>query len=837
MQALPPLPIDPLLPDICAALNREVRCILMAPPGAGKTTRVPLALLDEPWMRGKKLLVLEPRRLAARSACRQMAGLLGEKVGQTVGYRVRLENRTSQATRIEVVTEGILTRLIQTDPELSGIGCILFDEFHERSLQGDLGLALALDCQEGFREDLRLVVMSATLNPDPLVRLLGPSVPVLESRGQSWPVQTLYVPPAPGQRLEEHVAAVIRQALSEQTGSLLVFLPGVGEIRRTAEWLGEPGADTEIRELYGDLPAEEQDAAIRPALPGRRKVVLATAIAESSLTIEGIGIVVDAGLSRSVRFDPGTGLSRLVTRRVSLAGAEQRRGRAGRTGPGVCYRLWHPGDEAGMQPYPRPEILEADMAPLCLELAEWGASSPASLHWLDEPPAEAVRHGTELLRDLGALDSRGRITPLGRAMVRLPLHPRLAHMVIEGARMGLGKQACLLAALAGERDPLHRDEVDVRLRLAALSGGREQGALRRLREMARQIAGLAGLRSAPTPHDASLPEAMQAGVLLALAYPDRIAGQRIPGSFRMKSGRGAVLPPEDPLASVPLLAIGELDGKSGNARIRQAAPLDRELLERLYPDAIKTEQSLVWDSGEEAVLARTRRTFGALVLDEKPLETPDGEQVRAAMLAGIRSLGPDSLPWTEPLLELRRRVAFMRALDGDEWPDLSDAALFGNLESWLAPFLDGITRRSQLGKLRLDRALALLLPHSLRNRLDREAPESLQVPSGSVVRLDYTDAVHDGVATGPTLAVKLQEVFGMTRTPKIAGDRIPVLLHLLSPAGRPLQITRDLEGFWKNGYPAVRAEMRGRYPKHPWPEDPLSARPTRHTKRQLDRLS
>ena len=836
--AMPPLPIDVLLPDIRSALARHTRCILEAPPGAGKTTRVPPALLDADWLNGKKILVLEPRRIAARNAARQMARLFGEEPGRTVGYRVRLESRVSDVTRIEVVTEGVLTRLLQDDPELSGVGCILFDEFHERNLQGDLGLALALDCQEGLREELRLLVMSATLNPGPLQRLLGSDVPVLCSEGRSWPVETRYLPPAPGQRVEEHTAVVIRQALAEHAGSLLVFLPGTGEIRRTAERLDGLGTDTEVRPLYGDLSPREQDAAIAPPPPGIRKVVLATAIAESSLTIEGVSIVIDAGLSRSVRFDPGTGLSRLVTRRVSLAGADQRRGRAGRTGPGVCYRLWHPGEEAGMQPQPRPEILEADMAPLCLELAAWGVASPASLRWLDEPPAEAVRQGTELLHRLDALDRQGRITPLGRAMVRLPLHPRLAHMVIRAARMGLGRPSCLLAALAGERDPLRRDDVDARLRLAALADHREQGALRRLRDSARQIARLAGIpMHAPPIPGSSVPEEDQAGVLLALAYPDRIAQMRAPGSFRLAGGRGAFLPAEDPLAATSLLAVGELGGESGNARIRQAAPLRRELLEELYADAIETVRDVRWNAREEIVVARSRRRFGALVLEERPLDPATEQGVAEAMLEGVRSLGLDALPWTESLIRLRQRTAFMRALDGEEWPDLSDAALLKELENWLGPFLAGITRRSQLRQIALEDAVSLLLPHALRRRLDREAPDTLTVPSGSAVRLNYSEAVSGGMTTGPTLAVKLQELFGMTRTPTVASGRVPVLIHLLSPAGRPLQITRDIEGFWKNGYPAVRAEMRGRYPKHPWPDDPLSAQPTRHTKRQTDRRS
>lgn len=839
------LPIEALLPDLLEALAGETRCILEAAPGAGKTTRVPLALLRAEWLGGKGILMLEPRRMAARNAARYMASLLGEKVGQTVGYRVRLDSRVSAVTRITVVTEGVLTRMLQDDPELQGIGCLIFDEFHERSLNADLGLALSLDCQQGLREDLRILVMSATLDSGPLLRLLqhdfSGTVPVLRSEGRVWPVETRYLPqPRADMPVEAWTADAVRRAFREEGGSILVFLPGTGEIRKVEALLQDLRSDAaRICPLYGDLPTEEQDAAIAPVQAPIRKIVLATSIAETSLTIEGVRVVVDTGLARTVRFDAGTGMSRLVTERVSLASAEQRRGRAGRTEPGVCYRLWHQGDEAGMAAHARPEILDADMAPLCLELSVWGISNPSSLQWLDEPPGESVNQAIPLLRSLEAIDAAGKVTARGRAMARLPLHPRLAHMVLAAKAFGLGKTAALLAAMAGERDPLRLRDADIRPRLALLERGHGSPAVFRIREAARQIGRLADeAGEAPPRASLEITEEEQAGVLLALAYPDRIAQKRSRGSYRMVNGRGGFLEDADPLSDEPVLAVGAVNGGSGNVRIWQAAPLSRETVAGLYRAQFTEAEEVVWDSREQAVAARKRVSFGAFIMEETPLKSGDApfaDRVAQAVLTGVREIGPACLPWTDELHQWRLRVGLLRSVDGDGgWPDVSEEALMEELEGWLAPFLPGISRRSQFSKIDLAAALHALLPWSQQRALDAMAPTHMKVPSGSSVRLAY-EATAEGIV--PVLAVKLQELFGMQESPVIAGGKVPVLVHLLSPAGRPLQITRDLRGFWKNGYPAVRAEMRGRYPKHPWPEDPLAALPTRLTNRRLQNRS
>ena len=839
------LPIEALLPDVLEALASETRCILEAAPGAGKTTRVPLALLRAEWLGGRGILMLEPRRMAARNAARYMASLLGEKVGQTVGYRVRLDSRVSAATRITVVTEGVLTRMLQDDPELQGIGCLLFDEFHERSLNADLGLALALDCQQGLREDLRILIMSATLDSGALLRLLQQDfpgrVPVLRSEGRVWPVATRHLPqPRADVPVETWVADAVRRALREEGGSILVFLPGTGEIRKVEALLQDVRSEAVyICPLYGDLPAAEQDAAIAPVQAPMRKIVLATSIAETSLTIEGVRVVVDSGLARTVRFDAGTGMSRLVTERVSLASAEQRRGRAGRTEPGVCYRLWHQGDEAGMAAHARPEIVDADMAPLCLELSVWGVSNPSSLRWLDEPPSEAVNQAIPLLRSLEAIDAAGRVTARGKAMARLPLHPRLAHMVLAAKSFGLGKAAALLAAMAGERDPLRLRDADIRPRLALLEHGQGSPAVFRIREAARQIGRLAGeAGEAAGGMPVSISEEEQAGVLLALAYPDRIAQKRNRGSYRMVNGRGGFLDDADPLSDEPVLAVGAVNGGSGNVRIWQAAPLSQETVAVLYRTQLTETEEVLWDSREQAVAARKRVSFGAFIMEETPLKGRDAslaERVAQAVLAGVRELGLVCLPWTDELHQWRLRVALLRSVDGDGgWPDVSEEALMGGLEVWLAPFLQGISRRSQFSKIDLAASLHALLPWNRQRALDAMAPTHMKVPSGSSVRLIY-EATTEGIV--PVLAVKLQELFGMQESPAIAEGKVPVLVHLLSPAGRPLQITRDLKGFWKNGYPAVRAEMRGRYPKHPWPEDPLAALPTRLTNRRLQNSS
>ena len=834
-----PLPAEAVLPELFTAFSQGNRCILEASPGAGKTTRIPLALLKAPWLSGKNIVMLEPRRMAARNAARYMAKLLGEEVGQTVGYRIRLESRVSPATRITIVTEGILTRMLQDNPELPDIGCLIFDEFHERNLNADLGLALALDVQDGLRDDLRILVMSATLDMEPLRSLLaqdaGNDMPVLRCAGRVWPTETRYLPiPRSDMRLEVWVAEAVRHALRDESGSILVFLPGTAEIRKTEALLEDVKSEQIlVCPLYGNLPAADQDAAIAPPPEPVRKVVLATSIAESSLTIEGVRVVIDSGLSRRTHFDAGTGLTRLVTERVSLAGAEQRRGRAGRMGPGICYRLWHQHDETAMSPHIRPEIQDTDMASLCLELAVWGVKDPKSLRWIDAPPEQAVSQALSLLQRLEAVDAAGRVTERGRAMARLPLPPRLAHMVLASRAWGLERQACLLAALAGERDPLRERDVDVRSRLALLEHGRNTPDVSRIRESARQIRHLIA-RAGAFPERLEQPdEAEEAGLLLALAYPDRIAQRRARGSFRMVNGHGGILDETDSLADTPLLAVGAVNDGSGNARIWQAAPLSPTVVRTVYGNLFHEETPVCWDSREEAVLARKRICFGEVVLEDAPVSSRDAgmcEKITDAVLDGIRMLGLACLPWTDELAQWRLRIKLLSDAGLGEWPDVSDDALLRELPLWLGPFLQGISRRAQFPRIDLAVALRALLPWKKQKQLEMMAPEYIDVPSGSRARLRYESA---GGEIVPVLAVKLQEMFGMRTSPVIAEGRVPVLVQLLSPAGRPLQVTKDLEGFWKNGYAAVRAEMRGRYPKHPWPEDPLSALPTRLTNRRL----
>ena len=831
------LPVGEALPALERALADVGAAVLQAPPGAGKTTLVPLALLDAAWLEGKRMVMLAPRRLAARAAAGRMAEMLDEPVGATVGYRTRLDSRIGPATRIEVVTEGILVRLIQDDPALDGIGLVIFDEFHERSLDADLGLALALETRRHLRPELRLLVMSATLDGERVARLIG-EAPVITSTGRSFPVALRYLERPPADRLEAAVAGAIRRALEEEDGSLLVFLPGGAEIRRVERLAGEfAGAEAVIAPLYGDLPQAAQDEAIRPAPGGTRKIVLATPIAETSLTIEGIRIVIDSGLARAPRFDPVSGMTRLETVRISQASAEQRRGRAGRLAPGLCYRLWREAEQAQLRPFALPEILEADLAPLALQLARWGTRDPAALAWLDPPPEAAYAQAQELLRELEALDAAGRITAHGGDMAAIGLHPRLAHMVLVARRRGEGRLAAEIAALLGERDilkaaPGQRD-ADLRLRIELLRERGEarhlppglsldRGAAERARQAARQLRRplrLGAEKEAP-------PDG--AGRLLAQAYPDRIA-QRRPGSagqFRLSNGRGAELPATDVLAGEEFLAAAELDGERRVARIFLAAPLTRAELEEDFAALIETVESIAWDSREQAVLARRQQVLFALVLKEEPVAQPPAERVAAAMLDGIRELGLAALPWRSEAEGLRRRVRFLRDIDSPSgWPDWSDAALLAELAQWLGPYLGGITRRAQLDRLDLAGILGAGLSFEQRKALDRLAPTHVSVPSGSRLPLDYAGEV-------PVLAVRLQEMFGARAAPSVAGGRVPVLLHLLSPAGRPLQVTRDLAGFWQGSYPAVRSEMRGRYPKHAWPEDPLAAPPTARTKRR-----
>ncbi|MDE2167555.1 MAG: ATP-dependent helicase HrpB [Alphaproteobacteria bacterium] len=830
------MPVAEALPDLTTALATRGVAVLEAPPGAGKTTLVPLALLDAKWLAGEKLLMLEPRRLATRAAARRMASLLGESPGETVGFRTRLESRVGPRTRIEVLTEGILPRMIEDDPELPGVGGVIFDEFHERSLEADLGLALALETRRHLRPDLRLLVMSATLEGEKVAALLG-DAPVVASQGKLFPVEIRNLDRPIPERFEAVVAAAVRRALADDSGSVLVFLPGGAEIRRVVRFLEESElpADVTVAPLYGDLPPPAQDAAIQPAPAGKRKVVLATSIAETSLTIEGIRVVIDGGLMRAPRYDPASGMTRLMTLRVSRASAKQRSGRAGRLEPGIAYRLWPAREDMQLAPYNPPEILQADLAPLALALAQWGASDPRDLAFLDPPPAATYAEAQNLLRELGALDAANKITAHGKAMAGLGLHPRLAHMALKGKEQGKGALACAIAALLMERDVLRagpgKRDADFRLRveLMAERGAAkhlppgmtlDRGGIERARDAARQLSRRLGIRGESF-------DAHDTGRLLVLAYPDRVAQKRpgAAGQFLLANGKGAELPAGDPLATSEFLAVADLDAAQRNARIFLAAPLTRDAIEADFGDLIATAETIAWDGRAEAVLARRRATLGALVLADKPLAKADPAKVSVAMAEGIRALGLGALPWSREAENLRARVAFLRRLDGDTWPDWSDAALLAGLDDWLTPYLSGITRRPQLAGLDLAEILAARLSYDQRRALDRLAPTHIAAPSGSRIAVDY------GGAT-PVLAVKLQEMFGARESPAVADGRVKLLIHLLSPAGRPLAVTQDLAGFWRNAYPQVRGEMRGRYPRHPWPDDPLSAAPTKRTKRR-----
>jgi ATP-dependent RNA helicase HrpB len=796
------LPVDEALPRLKAALAERNAAVLVAPPGAGKTTRVPLALLDASWLKGRKIIMQEPRRLAARAAARRMAATLGEQVGKTVGYRVRLDSKVGPRTRIEVVTDGLFLRLLQDDPSLESVGCVIFDELHERGLESDLAFALVRESQGALREDLRVIAMSATLDPGPVSQRLG-GAPVIESAGRMFPVETRYLDRDATGRIEDTVASAVRNALANESGSALVFLPGVGEIRRVEERLSGLGADVDVAPLYGDLSPAEQDRAISPSPAGRRKVVLATAIAETSLTIEGVRLVIDSGLMRVPRFSPRSGMTRLETVRVSQASADQRRGRAGRLEPGICYRLWPEESQRGLLPFTPPEILDADLAPLALELAAWGVSDAAALPWLTPPPAASFATARALLLDLGAIDAAGAITPHGRAMVRLGQHPRLAHLVLKGRDLKQGKVAALIAAILGERDFLRERDVDLRHRVDMALNGR---APRLITESARRL-------TAREARDET-PDASMTGALLALAYPDRI-GRRRAGTanrYLLSGGRGAVLPEGDPMSNEEFLVVADLDGAAQDARIFLAAPISAAEIEEMYDERMVDEEIVEWRG---SVVARRRRRLGALVLEDKPIDKPDPDKVRAAMLAGLSQRG---LPWTDELLAWRQRIAFLHQLDAS-WPDLSDAALAASLDEWLAPFVDGVARRVDFAA-----AVKTLVPWEQQRQLDKLAPIHIEVPSGSRVPVDY------GNPAEPTLSVRLQEMFGLTDTPRIAGGKVPVTIHLLSPARRPVQVTRDLASFWKTAYRDVKAELKGRYPKHYWPDDPLVAEPTARAK-------
>jgi ATP-dependent helicase HrpB len=826
-----PLPIDEALPhlrDILAAHNRSV---LVAPPGAGKTTRVPLALLQETWRQNGKIIVLEPRRLAARASAERMAESLGEKLGETVGLRVRMQTLSGPRTRIEVVTEGVFARMILDDPGLEGVAAVLFDEFHERSLDADLGLALALDAQAALRPDLRLLVMSATLDGARVAALMD-DAPLVESRGRAFPVETIYLGRDPRERIEEAAARAILRALAEEQGSVLAFLPGQGEITRTESLLRERLRDAcvDLCPLYGAMERAAQDRAIRPSASGRRKVVLATSIAETSITIEGVRVVVDCGLVRAPRFEPDLGLTRLETFRASRANADQRRGRAGRTQPGLCYRLWEEAGNGALAAYGQPEILAADLAGLLLDLAAWGARDPNELRWLDPPPASASAEARALLRELGALDAGGAITPRGKAMRKLPLPPRLARMVLRADSFGAGAQACELAVLLTERG-LGGDSADLAERLDRWA--REPGA--RAKDARRLAQGWKhGLRDAARVlGEKAEPRDLSPGALIALAFPDRVARARgKAGDFLMANGRAASIEPHLALAREKYLAIAEVTGRAGASRILAAAALNESDFEALFASDIETSDATRFDPASGALRRRETRRYRALTLTERTLPLAGSAEEAAALSCGAVETGVDRLNWSKAQLQLRERVAFLREAfarairegEPNPWPDLSAAALAEAPLDWLAPYIEGCGKLDDIGPAQLDAALAALIPWDLSRRLDEEAPTHFSTPAGSSIALDYSSA------EGPVLAVRVQELYGLARHPSLAGGRFPLTLHLLSPAQRPIQITRDLPGFWRGSWSAVKAEMKGRYPRHLWPDDPAGAAPTARAK-------
>jgi ATP-dependent helicase HrpB len=837
------LPIEAVIAQLLAVLATAPRVVLQAPPGAGKSTVVPLVLLDCDWLAGRRIIMLEPRRLAARAVAARMARTLGEEVGRRVGHRMRMDTRVSRDTRIEVVTEGVLTRMLQQDAALEGVGLVVFDEFHERSLQADLGLALALDAQANLAPDLKLLLMSATLDAQSIAAKLG-DAPVVQSAGRTWPVETRYaatsapllpVAAVGNDTVEALTTRIVRRALGEEPGDVLVFLPGAREIRRVQSQLenGELPRGTRVLPLYGELRPEEQDAALAPAAAGARKVVLATNIAETSLTIEGIRIVVDSGLERRAVFDPVTGMGRLDTARISRASADQRQGRAGRLEPGVCYRAWSEGAQRSLAAFSAPEILQTDLTGLALELAAWGTLDAGMLTWLDQPPAATLASARDLLRRLDALDNNGRVTAHGREMVRLPLHPRLAHMMVAARQLHCVPLAADLAALLSERDLLRAAggaaDADLRSRLALLHGesepaGVDRGALQRARRLARDL-----LRHSP---GAATPDTQpdMAGVLLAFAYPDRIARKRHgdDNRFILANGRGAQFAQPQTLSQREFIVAIDADDRDRDARITLAAPLSREDLEEYFSSHLRITDEVRWDDREQGVIARRVTRLFELEIAERPLRDVPPETAAAAMLEGIAKLGLAALPWTEDSRDLQARMEFVRAhapaaLIAD-WPAVDDMSLRAALEVWLMPWLGGVTRAAHLSRLSMSQILMGLLSRVQQSRLAELAPTHFDAPTGSRIRIDYRDEL------APVVAVRLQEVFGVLASPRLAAGRVPVTFKLLSPAQRPVQITRDLATFWQGSYADVRKDMRGRYPRHYWPEDPAIAEPTRRVK-------
>ncbi len=827
------LPIYEIIPDLKRHFLTHNNAVLQAPPGAGKTTVVPLELLTEKWLKGKKIIMLEPRRLAARAAARRMAETLGEKVGQRVGYRVRMDNKVSPDTKIEVVTEGVLIRKLQSDPELSDVGLIIFDEFHERSIEADLGLALGLDIQEGLRDDLKILVMSATLDGKKVATLMG-DVPLLTSEGRSFPVIHKYINIAPAARIEEETAAAILKALDSETGSILVFLPGAREIERTKKLLEQNllSPDILLCPLYGMMPFSEQDRAIEKAPEGKRKIVLSTAIAETSLTIEGIRIVIDSGLQRYAAHDLRSGMTRLQTSKVSKASADQRAGRAGRLEEGVCYRLWSEASNRALVAHGEPEIARVDLTPLALDLALWGIKDAGTLKWLDVPDQNSLDKAKELLMSLEALDVEGRITDHGKMISKFPMHPRFAHMITKAKEQNLGMTALMVAALLEERDILRlgpdQRTVDLRLRIEALLHVRD-GELKQAAKLGCNV-GLAKniLRQVKiwakrySVRDNNVMPG-KIGICLAIAFPDRIAALRAgqAGSFILSGGRGAILPADDPIATERFLSVGHLDLAGRDARIFLAAPIEQDEIEENFAAQIKEKEVIKWDPQSKTVKTERKRMLQQMPLSTQRLEKPDGEKVKSEMIKGIKSSGIDILPWDKKSRMLRKRASLME----QEMPQFSDEILLNSLEDWLGPYLDNVNSLATLQKLDMYPILKNILSWEQQRQLDELVPTHITVPSGSNIAVDYE-------SDPPALSVKLQEMFGATETPAILGGKLKLSLHLLSPAQRPLQITKDLKGFWKSSYHDIKKEMKGRYPKHPWPDDPLEAPATRKAKQK-----